>query len=204
MEDHREEFFAAVHQVWGKSQQRIKVLVQGESTTSSSQMVGKAISELMHREDATCDLISCSPGQHDLLLQCVRSPELPYLQGTRAAAALKSAANTGAPYRVNPFQGREATAPSVIRKIREVQRWEEAPPEGGAITPKDVHMKPFRSKSELNPSLHSRVIDRPRGPDGLPSGHADFDGGHPSLREDFVDGIAVVEVLTASLGPKVV
>jgi hypothetical protein len=30
--------------------------------------------------------------------------------------------------RVNPFWGREATAPSVIRKIREVQRREEAPP----------------------------------------------------------------------------
>jgi hypothetical protein len=82
----------------GKSQQRIKVLVQGESTTLSSQMVGKAISELMHREDATCDLIPRSPGQHDLLLPRVRSPQLPYLQGTRAAPALKTAANTGAPY----------------------------------------------------------------------------------------------------------
>jgi len=98
---------------------------------------------------------------------------------------------------VNPFRGREATAPSVIRKIREVQRREEAPPNGGAITPKDVHMEPFRSKGELNPSLLSRVIDRLRGPNGLP-------GGHPGLREDFVDGVAIVEVLTASLGPKVV
>jgi hypothetical protein len=74
----------------GLRQQRIKVLVQGESITSSSQMVGKAIFELMHRKDATCDLISRSPGQHDLLLPLVRSPQLPYLQGTRA--------NTGAPY----------------------------------------------------------------------------------------------------------
>ncbi len=106
--------------------------------------------------------------------------------------------------RVNPFRGREATAPSVIRKIREVQRREEAPPEGGAITPKDVHMKPFKSKGELNPSLHSRVIDQPRGPDGFPGGHGDFDGGHPGLREDFVNGVAVIEVLTTSLGPKVV
>ncbi len=105
---------------------------------------------------------------------------------------------------MNPIRGREAAAPSVIRKIREVQRREEAPPDGGAITPKDIHMKPFRSKGELNPSLHSRVIDRPRGPDGLPGGHADFDGGHPGLREDFVDGVAIVEVLTACLGPKVV
>jgi hypothetical protein len=55
--------------------------VRGESTTLSSQMVGTAISELMHQEDATFDFISRSPGQHDLLLQCVRSPQLPYLQG---------------------------------------------------------------------------------------------------------------------------
>jgi len=82
----------------GKSQQRIKVLVQGESTTSSSQMVGKAISELMHREDATCDLIPRSPGQHDLFLPCVQSPQLPYLQGTKATPVLKTTANTGAPY----------------------------------------------------------------------------------------------------------
>jgi hypothetical protein len=44
-------------------------------------MVGKAISELMHREDATGDLISRSLGHHDLLLRCVRSPQLPYRQG---------------------------------------------------------------------------------------------------------------------------
>ncbi len=82
----------------GKSQQRIKVLIQGESTTSSSQMVGKAISELMHREDATCDLVCRGACRHDLLLQCVRSPKPAAIPaGTRAAHALKSAANTGAP-----------------------------------------------------------------------------------------------------------
>ncbi len=62
-------------------------------------MVGKAISKLMHQEDATRDLISCSPGQHDLLLPCVRSPLLPYPQGTRGAPlARKTATNTSAPY----------------------------------------------------------------------------------------------------------
>ncbi len=91
---HKHSHFAKV----GKSQQRIKVLVRGESTTSSSQMVGKAISELMHREDATHDRISRSPGQHDLLLPRVRSPQLPYLQRTRAALAFKTTANIGAPY----------------------------------------------------------------------------------------------------------
>ena len=74
---HKHSHFADV----GKSRQRIKVLVQAESTTLSSQMVGKAIFELMHQEYATCDLISCSLGQPDLLLQCVWSPLLPYLQG---------------------------------------------------------------------------------------------------------------------------
>ncbi len=102
----------------GKSQQRIKVLVQGENTTSLGQMVGKAISESMHQEDATGDPISRSPGQHDLLLRCVRSPQLPYRQGleqllipnlcavpsaaiparTRTAPDPKSVANTGVPY----------------------------------------------------------------------------------------------------------
>jgi hypothetical protein len=43
-DSHKHSHFTKV----GKSQQRIKVLVQGESTTWSSQMVGKAISELMH------------------------------------------------------------------------------------------------------------------------------------------------------------
>jgi hypothetical protein len=77
----------------------MKVLVQGESTTSSSQMVGKAISELMHREDATRNLVSHSPSRHDLLLQCVRSPK-PAAKpaGTRAVLALKTTAITGVPY----------------------------------------------------------------------------------------------------------
>jgi hypothetical protein len=93
-DSHKHSHFTKV----GKSQQRIKVLVQGESTTLSSQMIGKAISELMHQEDATCDQISRTPSQHDLLLQRVRSPQLPYMQGITAAPALKSTANTGAPY----------------------------------------------------------------------------------------------------------
>jgi hypothetical protein len=38
-------------------------------------MVGKAISESMQQEDATGDPISRSPGERDLLLRCVRSPQ---------------------------------------------------------------------------------------------------------------------------------
>jgi hypothetical protein len=67
IDSHKHSHFTEV----GKSQQRIKVLVQGESTTSSGQMVGKAIFESMHQEDATGDPISRSPGQHDLLFRCV-------------------------------------------------------------------------------------------------------------------------------------
>jgi hypothetical protein len=76
-DSHKHSHFTKV----GKNQQQIKVFVQSESTTLSGQMVGKAISELMHQEDATGDLISRSLGQHDLLLRCVRSPQLPYRQG---------------------------------------------------------------------------------------------------------------------------
>jgi hypothetical protein len=48
---------------------------------SSGQMVGKAIPESMHQEDAIGDPISCSPDEHDLLPRCVQSPRLPYRQG---------------------------------------------------------------------------------------------------------------------------
>jgi hypothetical protein len=86
-DSHKHSHFTKV----GKSQQLgFKVLVQGESTTSSSQVVSKAISELMHRGDATRDLIFRSPGPHDFLLSGVRSLPLPYPQGTRAAPSLLS------------------------------------------------------------------------------------------------------------------
>jgi hypothetical protein len=49
--------------------------------------------------------------------------------------------------RGEPLAGREATAPSIIIEIREVQWREEMPPDGGVITPKDIQMQPFRFKS---------------------------------------------------------
>jgi hypothetical protein len=89
---HKHSHFTKVR---GKSQRRIRVLVQGENTISSSRMVGKA----MHREDVTRDLASRNPGQHDSLLPRVWSPPPPYPQGTGGAPpALKTAANIGAPY----------------------------------------------------------------------------------------------------------
>jgi hypothetical protein len=37
-----------------------------------------------------------------------------------------------------PLAGREATAPSIIIEIPEVQWQEETPPDGGVVTPKDI------------------------------------------------------------------
>ncbi len=48
------------------------------------------------------------------------------------------------------------------------------------------------------------VIFRSGGSNSLPSGHANFDSGHPGLLEHLVEGVAVIEVLVASLGTKVV
>jgi len=46
-----------------------------------------------------------------------------------------------------PLAGREATTPSIITEIREVQWREETPPDGGVVIPKDIQMQPFRFKS---------------------------------------------------------
>jgi hypothetical protein len=52
--------------------------------------------------------------------------------------------------------------------------------------------------------LYVGVFVRLGGCDGLPCGHADFDNGHLGLLEHFVEGVTIVKVLTAPLGPKVV
>ncbi len=53
-----------------------------------------------------------------------------------------------------PHAGREATSPSIIIRKREVQRWEEVPPNGGVITPEDIQMQPFSPKGKLNSILN--------------------------------------------------
>jgi len=47
---------------------------------------------------------------------------------------------------VNLREEREATTPSIIRKIKIVQRGKEMPPNGGIVLPKNVHVQPFLSK----------------------------------------------------------
>jgi len=42
------------------------------------------------------------------------------------------------------------------------------------------------------------------GSDGLPGGHADFDRGHPGLSENLLEGVLVVEVLSAPPNPQIV
>ncbi len=49
-------------------------------------------------------------------------------------------------HRVNPREGGEATAPSVIREVQIIQRGKEMPPNGGIVLPENVHVKPFLSK----------------------------------------------------------
>jgi len=52
-----------------------------------------------------------------------------------------------------PLTGREATAPSIIRKIEKVQGGEQAPRNGSLALPEDVAVKPFSPKGKLNAIL---------------------------------------------------
>jgi len=63
-------------------------------------------------------------------------------------------------------------------------------------------MTPFRLKGLINLSLNTRFLDGPKRVDGLPSGHPNLNGSHPSLLKDFAKGILVIEMLPASLRPK--
>ncbi len=61
---------------------------------------------------------------------------------------------------------------------------------------------PLCPKGLINPSLNTRVPGGPKGINGLPSGHPNFNGSHPGLLKDFPRGIMVIEMLPASLWPK--
>jgi hypothetical protein len=61
---------------------------------------------------------------------------------------------------------------------------------------------PFHPKGLINPSLNTRVPGGSKGINGLPSGHPNLNGSHPSLLKDFPRGILVIEMLSASLRPK--
>jgi hypothetical protein len=103
-----------------------------------------------------------------------------------------------------PFAGREATAPSIIREIEKVQGGEQAPRNGSLTLPKYLAVKPFNLKGLLYANLIVLIPILARGPDGLPSGHANFSRGLPRLEQDPFEGVLAVEMLAASFRPKVV
>jgi hypothetical protein len=107
-------------------------------------------------------------------------------------------------FKGEPFAGREAIAPSVIRKIEKVQGGEQAPGNGSLALPKYLAVKPFSLKSLLYANLIVLIPILVRGPDGLPSGDANLSRGLPRLEQDPLEGVLVVEMLAASFGPEVV
>jgi len=103
-----------------------------------------------------------------------------------------------------PFAGREATTPSVIREIKKVQGGQQVPRNGSLALPKDVAVKPFSLKGLLNVILIILIPKLTRGPDGPPGGHADLGRSLPRLKENSLEGVLAVEVFATSLGPEIV
>jgi len=103
----------------------------------------------------------------------------------------------------NP-KGGEETTPSIIRVIQIIQGGKEMPPDGGIILPEDVQVKPLIPKSFLDPSLNVRVLVGAMNSNSFLGGHADLDGGHPGLVEDFLEKVLVAKMPSAHLGPKIV
>ncbi len=54
----------------------------------------------------------------------------------------------------------------------------------------------------INPSLNTRFLGGLKGVDGLPSGHPNLNGSHPSLLKDCPRRILVIEMFLVSLRPK--
>jgi len=80
-----------------------------------------------------------------------------------------------------PLAGREATAPSVIREIKEIQGGEQVPRNGRLALPKDVAVKPFSLKGFFNTTLNVLISTLARRSNGLPGGHADLGSSLPGL-----------------------
>ncbi len=103
-----------------------------------------------------------------------------------------------------PLAGREATAPSIIREIEKVQGGEQAPRNGSLALPKDMAVKPLSPKGLLNANLMLMLPTLTRRSDGPPGGHANLGRGLPRLKENSLEGVLAVEVITTSLRPEVV
>ncbi len=103
-----------------------------------------------------------------------------------------------------PFAGREATTPLVIREIKKVQRGEQASRNGSLALPKDVAVKPFSLKGLLNVILIILIPKLTRGHEGPPGGHANLGRSFPRLKENSLEGVLAVEVFATSLRPEIV
>ncbi len=98
-----------------------------------------------------------------------------------------------------PLSGREATTPSIISKVQIVQRGKEMPPHGGIILSQNVHVEPLLSEIKFNASMNIKVLGGSVKSNGLPSGHTDLTGGHPSLCKNLLEGILFSKVFPTSL-----
>ncbi len=103
-----------------------------------------------------------------------------------------------------PKTGREAAAPSFIRRSKEIQGGKEMPPDGGIVRSHNVHMKPFFFKVRFHASLNVRVLGGLLRSNGLPRGHTDLNGGHPGLGENHGEGVLIIKVFSTSFRPEVV
>jgi hypothetical protein len=103
-----------------------------------------------------------------------------------------------------PLTGREATAPSIIRKIEKVQGVEQVPRNGSLTLPKDAAVKPFSLKGKLNAILIVLSPILARRSNGLPGGHAHLRRNFPRLEQNPFEGVLAIKVPSASFGPEII
>jgi len=107
-------------------------------------------------------------------------------------------------YRGEPLAGREATSPSIIRKIEKIQGGEQAPRNGSLTLPKDAAVKPFSLKGKLNAILIVLSLILARRSNGLLGGHAHLRRNFPRLEQNPLEGVLAIEVPSASFGPEII
>jgi hypothetical protein len=100
--------------------------------------------------------------------------------------------------------GREATAPSIIRKVEKVQGGEQAPRNGSLTLPKDAAVKPFNLEGKLTAILIVLSPILVRRSNGLPSGHAHLRCSFPRLEQNPFEGVLAIKVPSASFGPEII
>ncbi len=103
-----------------------------------------------------------------------------------------------------PLAGREATAPSIIRKIEKVQGGEQVPRNGSLALPKDVAVKPFSLKGLLNAILIVLSPILARKSNSLRGGHAHLRRSFPCLEQDSFEGVHAIKMPSASFKPEIV